>query len=144
MKIEEFDLESDKNSFRDQVTKKCGDFYKEQTNLFFNRASVLAKQGNIDTAISDAEFALSLCRYANMNLYAVLYLLGLLCQLNLDADNVENAQYYFDIGMDIIDKNEKDYNRDLDQFLDLKIRIDEVISRKINLKIQEISSKLNG
>jgi hypothetical protein len=80
--------------------------------------------------------ALVLTKYSNAG-YAILYLLGMLCQAYLDSDKPEIADNYFRYGMNMIDENNNEnsdtYTNDINSFLDLKIIIDDELKNKKGL-----------
>ena len=59
--------------------------------------------------------------------------IGMLCEAYLDNDQPELADEFFKYGMNIIDEGDGTYDTDLNQFLDLKIIIDEELKKKNGL-----------
>ena len=109
-------------SFKESVIDKHGEFYAEQIDLFFNQAVEFAIEGNFTEAVKLGNDALIIAKFSNIG-YRVIYLIGMLCETYLDNDEPELANELFTYGMEIIDNGDDTYERDLNQFLDLKIRI---------------------
>jgi hypothetical protein len=122
--------------FRQDIINKNGDLFSAQLEQFFTKAVDLAKNEKFDEALIVGNDALVLAKYSNAG-YAILYLLGLLCQVYLDSDKPELADKYFRYGMNMIDENKNEnsdtYTDDINSFLDLKIIIDDELKKKNGL-----------
>ena len=113
------DIFSDFYSFRNQIIEKFGDFYAEQSDVFFERAVFLADKGLTLSAITDAKFAYSLSQYQPEN-YRPVYLIGFLSQIHLDNNMIREAKAYCDLGFRLLDKEDPDYENDYKSFSDLR------------------------
>jgi len=124
------------SSFKKEVIDKNGDFFTTQLEQFFIKAIDFAKKEKYDEALIIGNDALVFAKYSNAG-YAVIYLIGMLCQAYIDNKQPEIANNFFQFGMDIItkneDKNSNTYSEDIDSFLDLKIVIDREIKNKNGL-----------
>jgi len=124
------------NSFRNDIIQKDGSFYTERLEHFFTKAVDLAQKEKYDEALIVGNDALVIAKYSNAG-YAILYLLGMLCQVYLDSDQPEIADKYFRYGMNLIDENKNEntdtYSNDINSFLDLKIIIDDELKKKNGL-----------
>lgn len=116
--MENIDIHSDFFSYRNQLIEKYGDFYAEQSDLFFERAVFLAEKGVPLSAIRDAKFAYSLSQYQPEN-YRIIYLIGFLCQIHLDNTLIREAKTYCELGFKLLDKNDPDYDKDYKSFSEL-------------------------
>jgi len=114
--------------FKKIVKGKFGGLNAEQVDYFFDKAVEYAKKGDISTSIRIGKDAFAIAKFAELG-YEILYLVGLLCQLHLDNGQPEYAETYFKFGMKIIDENERSYNDDVNDFLDLKILIDSKMNK---------------
>lgn len=117
--MEDIDIYSDYFSFRTQLVDKHGVFYAEQSDIFFERAIFLAKKGLALSAIRDAKFAFSLSQYQPEN-YALIYLIGFLCQIHLDNGKYTEAKAYCELGFKLLDKDDSDYDKDYKSFSELR------------------------
>jgi hypothetical protein len=115
--------------FRYEIIQKYGDFFTARLEHFFTKAIELASNEKYEEAIIVGNDALVLAKYSNAG-YAVLYLIGMLCQAYLDNNQPEIANDFLKAGMTFIDNKDENYDRDIDQFLDLKIIIDEELKKK--------------
>lgn len=124
------------NSFRNDIIQKDGSFYTERLEQFFTKAVDLAQNERYEEAITVGDDALVLAKYSNAG-YAVLYLIGMLCQAYLESEKPEVANKYFMVGMEIISENKEEnkdtYSDDINSFLDLKILIDDDLKKKNGL-----------
>jgi hypothetical protein len=122
--------------FQQDIINKNGDLFTAQLEQFFTKAVDLAQNEKYDEALIVGNDALVLAKYSNAG-YAILYLLGMLCQAYLDSDKPELADKYFRYGMNMIDENKNEnsdtYTNDINSFLDLKIIIDNELKKKNGL-----------
>jgi hypothetical protein len=122
--------------FQQDIINKNGDLFTAQLEQFFTKAVDLAQNEKYDEALIIGNDALVLAKYSNAG-YALLYLLGMLCQAYLDSDKPELADKYFRHGMNMIDENKNEnsdtYTNDINSFLDLKIIIDNELKKKNGL-----------
>ncbi len=114
-KTESIDIKADFYSFRKEVIEKFGDFYFEQTDLFFERATAFAQKGLLHNAIIDANYAYNLSFY-NPEEYHLLYLIGFLCEIHLELNKIKNARFYCDLGKGMLCPEDKDYEDDKKKF----------------------------
>ena len=117
------------DKFTEQIAGKYGDFFSEITDAFFEKAVELAEDNKFEEAIKIGRHAVIMANYSNLG-YARVYLLGMLTQAYLDNDEPEVANEFFTYGIQLLDKNDYDYNDDIDRFLDLKIIIEEELKKK--------------
>ena len=120
---EEIDPRLDYLAFRNDVVDKFGLVFAEAVDLFFERAVEEAKSGLFHSSIRDAQFACSLEVYENES-YALIYLIGFLCQVHLDAGEIGKARAYLELGYKMLDKNDSNYEDDKASFDSLKAKID--------------------
>ena len=113
------DIKEDFYTFRNDLIAKYGEFYAEQTELFFERAIHYADKGLPLSAIADAKYAYSLSFYQPEN-YRVLYLIGFLTQIHIDNNLIAKAKDYCDLGFQLLDKESPDYEDDLKAFTELR------------------------
>ncbi|MEI6123061.1 MAG: hypothetical protein WCQ95_05465 [Bacteroidota bacterium] len=122
--------------FQQDIIDKNGDLFAAQLEQFFTKAVDFAQNEKYDEALIVGNDALVLAKYSNAG-YAILYLLGMLCQVYLDSDKPEIADKYFRYGMNMIDENKNEnadtYHNDINSFLDLKIIIDDELKKKNGL-----------
>lgn len=119
MKENEINIKDDFFTFRNKLIEKKGEFYAEQSDLFFERAVYFAERGFPLSAISDAKFAYSLAQYQPEN-YRIIYLIGFLCQIHLDNDFIKKAKAYCDLGFQLLDEESPDYEDDYKAFSELR------------------------
>ena len=117
--MKDVNIKSDFYTFRNEIATEFGDFYSEQSDLFFERAVHFAKTGLPLTAISDAKFALSLSYYEE-DQYNYIYLVGFLTQMHIDIDSIKKAKYYCEYGIEILNKDDSDYEKDLRSFSEMR------------------------
>ena len=117
------------HKFIDQIAEKYGNFFTEIATVFFEKAVMFAKSEKYEEAITIARHAVILTNYSNIGNERV-YLLGMLSQAYLDNDDLEMADEFFSIGIRLLDKNDESYENDVDQFLDLKIVIEQEKEKK--------------
>jgi len=113
----------------EEFTEQNRDFFAATVDIFFEKAVELAKNKKFEEALQVGNDALVMAKYSNIG-YPVVYLIGLLCEAYLDNDQPEIADNFFKSGMEILDENDSTYNRDVDQFLDLKMIIEEELEKK--------------
>lgn len=112
---EEINIKSDFYTFKSQVKEKLGDSFALQADIFFERA-VYEAQNNLEhSAIADGEYALTLAHYAKDN-FPILYLIGFLCEANIFSDKITRAKYYYNLGLQLLDKDSPDYENDKASF----------------------------
>lgn len=115
-------------SFQKAITKEHGNFYSSQVEKFFEMAVDFAMKKKFSEAVTIANDALVFAKYSDVG-YAIIYLIGMLCEAYLDNEQPELAETFFNYGMKIIDESNDTYDRDLNRFLDLKIDIDEALKK---------------
>lgn len=118
----EFDIGADFYSFRQEIIEEYGKQNREQAYLFFDRAVALAEKDFLHSAISDAEVALTFSQLSNE--YGNIYIVGLLSELHLNANNISQAKAYCDAGIKMLDEDNPDYCQDRESFEELRDRID--------------------
>jgi hypothetical protein len=124
----------DYNTFRQTIIRQHGEFYVAMVDLFFTQAVKFAKNGQLDEAAEVCRDALVFAKYSDIG-YAVIYLLGMLCEVYLNNEQPEYAENIFKMGVEIIREGKKTgadqgtYSNDIDAFLDLKIQIDEALNK---------------
>jgi hypothetical protein len=122
------------NTFRQTIINEHGEFYSAMVDMFFTQAVEFAKKGQLEDATEVCNDALVFAKYSDVG-YAVIYLLGLLCEVYLNNEQPKFAEDIFKIGVEIIHEGKKTgadqgtYSNDMDAFLDLKIRIDESLNK---------------
>lgn len=121
------------DKFTEQITEKYGDFFSEITTMFFEKAVEFAENEKYEEAVKAGRHAVIMANYSNIG-YGYVYLLGMLSQAYLDNDEPEIANEFFTYGIKLLDKNEYNYNDDVDRFLDLKIIIEEELKKKRKIK----------
>jgi hypothetical protein len=107
---EEINIQTDFLTFRNQVKEKLGDNFAEQADLFFERAVFEAQKNLEHSAIADAEYALALAQYAKDD-FPILYLVGFLCEVHIFTDKIEKAKFYYNLGLQLLDKNSADNDK---------------------------------
>lgn len=111
----EINIQDDFYTFKLQVQEKLGDSFAQQADIFFERA-VHEAQNNLEhSAIADGEYALTLAHYAKDN-FPILYLIGFLCEAHIFADKITKAKYYYNLGLQLLDKDSADYDSDKASF----------------------------
>ncbi|MDR1880031.1 MAG: hypothetical protein LBQ78_03785 [Tannerellaceae bacterium] len=123
----------DYNTFRQTIIHEHGELlYAAIVEIFFAQAVEFAENGQLDEAVEVCSDALVFAKYSDIG-YAVIYLLGMLCEVYLNNGQPEFAENVFKMGVEIIRKGEKTgadqgtYSSDIDAFLDLKIQIDKAL-----------------
>jgi len=109
--------------YQKEIKKKHGGHFAEIVELFFTKATEFAEDDKFGDAIQLANDLLIFAKYSNVD-YALLYIIGMTCQLYLDNNQPELSEEFFKRGMEIIKESDIDYDRDINSFLDLKILID--------------------
>mgnify|MGYP000866573203 FL=1 len=109
------DIKEDFLTFHYQVKEKLGDSFSEQADLFFERAVFEAHKNLENSAIADAEYALALAQYAKDD-FPILYLIGFLCEVHIFTDQISKAKFYYNLGLQLLDKNSADYDNDKASF----------------------------
>lgn len=115
--------------FRQFLIKKHGDLFATLQTAFFEKAVQAAENGCYEDALVLGEDAMTLAKYSNVG-YPNIYMAGMLCQCYLDNGMPEKANELFKRVMPFLDENDYDYDDDVDNFLDLKIAIDNAIKNK--------------
>ena len=121
--------------FQNEMTLKFGDFYEEQTDIFFKRSVSEAKKNLMQSALIDAKFSLHLS-YLSNNEYSKLFIIGFISQVYCDLGKISNARKYCQLGMKLLDYDSEYYHQDLELFQ----RLEEMIkseSWKENLEDEE-------
>ncbi len=113
------DIKTDFYSFRNEISTKYGEFYSKQCEIFFERAIHFSKTGLPYTAISEAKFALSLSYYES-DKYQYIYLIGFLTQIHLDNNFIKKAKDYCDLGFEMLDKNDENFEEDYNAFSQMR------------------------
>jgi len=111
--------------FNKEIKATFGMFYHKQVDLFFERAMLQTQQGLYLSAIQDCKFALALNEFSHdpINKH---YIIGYISQLYCDLNQMENAMYYYRLGMDLLDSTCLNFDNDLNlyshlrEFLDLE------------------------
>ncbi|MGD1007880.1 MAG: hypothetical protein ABR980_11700 [Ignavibacteriaceae bacterium] len=116
----EINLKADFFTFKNQIVKKFGEQYFEQTELFIERAIAQANMGLLYNAAADGKFALELKQYSN-DKTGMQYLIGFLSQLHCDLGQISKSKAYYELGMKFIDLDDDD---DIRLFKNLKELID--------------------
>lgn len=117
------------NAINESIINEFGDSNSTIVNCLFEQAVELAENEKLEEAIEICQDALVFCKYSNIG-YEIIYLLGLLSEIYLNNNQLEIAENIFNLGMTLIkrgkEKNmdEGSYDKDIDSFLDLKIKID--------------------
>lgn len=117
------------NAINESIINEFGDSNSTIVNYLFEQAVDLAQNEKLEEAIEICQDALVFCKYSNIG-YEIIYLLGLLSEIYLNNNQLEIAENIFNLGMTLIkrgkEKNmdEGSYDKDIDSFLDLKIKID--------------------
>lgn len=117
------------NGINESIINEFGDSNSAIVNCLFEQAVELAQNEKLEEAIEICQDALIFCKYSNIG-YEIIYLLGLLSEIYLNNNQLEIAENIFNLGMTLIkrgkEKNmdEGSYDKDIDSFLDLKIKID--------------------
>ena len=109
------DIKADFITFHNQVKEKFGDSFSAQADLFFERAVFEAHKNLENSAIADAEYALALAQYAKDD-FPILYLIGFLCEVHIFTDKISKAKFYYNLGLQLLDKNSADYDNDKASF----------------------------
>ena len=124
------------NKFRREIISKEGADYSARLEQFFAKATKavkLANYGRHDEALKVGSDALVFAKYSDAG-YAILHLLGMLCQSYVDNHRPDMAESLFKHGMKMIEDGESEnkdtYQDDINSFLDLKIRIDNELRKK--------------
>jgi len=120
---DDINLQADFYNFRNQIVEKFGEQYFVQAEIFFERAIVQAKQGFLQSAISDGKFALELSNYSN-DKSGIQYLIGFLSQLHCDLGQISKSTAYYELGLKLLDSEAKDYEDDKEMYRKLKELID--------------------
>jgi tetratricopeptide (TPR) repeat protein len=116
-------LNSDFFTFNKQMIKKHGKHYSTQTDLFFERACLLAEKGLLYSAIQDAKFALSLNEFSK-DQNEKHFIIGFIAQLYCDLGKIKVAKHYYELGLKLLDKLDADYWDDFQIYQRLKEQID--------------------
>ena len=119
----------DLQQFTEQITKECGVVFSVIATLFFEKAVEFAKNEKYEEALLAARHTIILANYSKLG-YERVYLLGMLSQAYLDNDQLEMANEFFTLGIQLLNKNDENYDSDVDQFLDLKIIIEKELEKK--------------
>lgn len=113
------DIKSSFYTFRNQVVERFGNFYEKQADMFFERACNFAKRDFIDEALEEAQFAFNLHYYKSED-YALIYLIGFLCELYIQKENFRKAKSYCNMGLKLLDPDDPGYENDLSKFKEME------------------------
>ena len=116
------------DNFLEKFIEQYGDFFTETVTMFFLKAIELAEDEQYEDAIKLGRQALNLVNYSHLDSERV-YLLGMLSQAYLDNGEPEMADKFFRYGIQLLDKNDEDYESDADRFLDIKIMIEKELKK---------------
>ena len=116
---------SNNDEFILEVRKEFGDFCNKQVEMFFDRAVKLAEVGDLENAEKLVTIIAMILRYCKDIGYEITYIFGFICHLKLNLDKPEEADSYFNLGMEMIKFEGLENNEDVDRFLNLKIEIQE-------------------
>ena len=111
----EINIQDDFFTFREQVKEKLGDSFADQADIFFERAVHEAQTNLEHSAIEDGEYALTLAHYAKDG-FPIVYLIGFLCEVHIFTDKIKKAKFYYNLGLQLLDSNSPDYDRDKASF----------------------------
>ncbi len=123
MSSERININADFLTFKTQIVNKFGEQYFNQAEIFFERAMAQAEQGLLYSAIADGKFALDLSNYSN-DKSGIQYLIGFLSQLHCDLGQISKSKTYYELGIRLLDPNDKEYEDDKQLFQNLKEHID--------------------
>ncbi len=119
------------NAINESIINEFGDSNSAIVNCLFEQAVELAQNEKLEEAIEICQDALIFCKYSNIG-YEIIYLLGLLSEIYLNNNQLAIAEKTFNLGMTVIKRSKEknmdggSYDKDIDSFLDLKIKIDKV------------------
>ena len=106
-------------TFTEFMRENYADIYEFITDSFFQRAVDLAEEGYLLSAVNDAELARQMVHYTGDD-YPVIYVYGFLTEASIEAGNIKQAQLYCDLALRMLDANDEDYARDLENFRQLR------------------------
>ncbi len=109
--------------FVNEIREKHGDFYKEQTIMFFKEAVRLTEEGKDWEAAELCNVILEINKFCKDIDYEFIYIAGFICDLYLDLGKVEAASDLFNYCMQLMHDNNKQDGEDIDRFLDLKLKL---------------------
>ncbi len=119
------------NGINESIINEFGDSNSAIVNCLFEQAVELAQNEKLEEAIEICQDALIFCKYSNIG-YETIYLVGLLSEIYLNNNQLAIAEKTFNLGMTVIKRSKEknmdggSYDKDIDSFLDLKIKIDKV------------------
>ena len=111
--------------YQKEIQIKYGSHFAEIIDLLFTKTTEFAKKGKFDDAIQLANDILVFARYSNVD-YALLYILGMICQLYIDNNQPELSDIFFKRAIKLIKESDINYNKDINNLLDLKIMIEKI------------------
>ena len=121
--MKKIDTSLDFIEFNNMVKQKHGDFYTKQVDLFFERAMINSQNKLYHSAIQDCKFALALNEFSS-NPINKHYLIGYISQLYCDLNQMENAMYYYQLGIDQLETSCDNYKNDLNLYNNLREHFD--------------------
>lgn len=121
--LKEKDFSEDYITFKHKMVQRFGDSFKQQAESFFERAIQEAEHGLIHSAINDAVFATNLMEFAT-DKKGVESMYGFLAQIHCDQGQIKQAKKYYELGLNMLNEKDQDYEGDLKMFRKLKEHID--------------------
>lgn len=125
----------DYNTLRKTVIHSYGEHNSSMVCYLFEQAVELANNGQLDEASMVCRDTLVFWKYSKVG-YEIIYLLGLLCTIYLNNDQLNMAEQIFKTGVGFI-QDSRDmridsdgFDEDINAFLDLKIDIDNAVKVK--------------
>lgn len=109
--------------FNKEVKASYGEFYSKQVDIFFERAMIQERKGLYLSAIEDCKFALALNEFAiePINKH---YIIGYISQLYCDLGQIDKAMYYYQLGLDVLDTSDLNFENDLNLYTNLRTHLD--------------------
>ena len=121
--MKRIDTSLDFIEFNNMVKQEHGDFYTKQVDLFFERAMINSQKKLYHSAIQDCKFALALNEFSS-NPINKHYLIGYISQLYCDLNQMDNAMYYYQLGIDQLETSCDNYKNDLNLYNNLREHFD--------------------
>lgn len=97
------------DKFTEQIAEKHRDFFSVITGAFFAKALKLAEGNNFEEEIRVGRDTMVMANYSNLG-YECVFLIGMLTQVFIDNDEPEIANEFFTYGIQLLDKNNYDYD----------------------------------
>lgn len=119
--------------YRKDIVEESGDFFSIAVAAFLAQATDFAVAKQYEDSLTLANDALVMAKYSDIG-YDIIYLLSTLSLAYLQNHQPEMAEKYFNYAMLVLDKNDSEYDKALNQLLEIKALIEKELQKKNEAK----------